>query len=179
MPPVGPHDDAPAKASKDRPRVPRHLRPHNLAHAPLFLHRQLGQSKHRSCKHINDDLLIDAALNATAKNDIATEEPGKECVHRGFFPGGRGDPEEDHSGFVHDCVRSQVTCVLPGGFEDEVEFLAQSDTVILNFRGEKAEIRRGNMDVRAGTEKKDHAANGPRVCVSASDNRLQARYTEC
>lgn len=106
MPPVGPHDYTPTQASEDWPRVPCHLRPQNLAHAPLFLHRQLGQSKHRSCKHINDDLLIDAALNAAAENSIAADESGKERVHRGFLAGGGGGPEEEHGGFVNDCVRS-------------------------------------------------------------------------
>lgn len=115
MPPVGPHDDAPTQAGKDRPRVARYLRPHNLAHTPLFLHCQLGQSEHRSCKHINYNLLIDTTLNAATEDGIAADESGKECVHRGFLARGGGGPEEEHGGFVDDRVRSQVASVLSGG----------------------------------------------------------------
>lgn len=122
MPPVGPHDDTPTQAGKDRPRVPHDFCPYNLAHAPLFLDRQLGQSEGRSCKHVNDDLLIDATLNATTENSIATDESRKKRVRRGFLTRGGGGPEEEHGRFVNNRVRSEVASVLPGGFEDEVQF---------------------------------------------------------
>lgn len=68
--------------------------------------------------------------------------------------------------------------MLPGGFEDEVKFLAQSITGVFKFRESKAESSGGDTDVRAGAEKKDHAADGQRICVSLSENRLGAHRKE-
>ena len=120
VPSISPHDDSPAQTGKDRPRVPRHLRAHNLAHATYFLHRHLCQSQHRACKHVDDDLLVNATLNAATENSIAAYQPGKESVWAGFFPGRGGGTEYEHGTFIDDGVRGEVAGVLAGRLEDEV-----------------------------------------------------------
>lgn len=90
MPPIRPHDNPPAQTGKNRPRVPRHVCAHNLTHTPHFLHGHLRQSEHRARKDVDDDLLVDAALDAATEDGVAAYESRQEGVGGGFFTRRRG-----------------------------------------------------------------------------------------
>ena len=130
MPSEDPHNHGPAQTGKNRPRIPLYLLPHLPTHAhttlaPL-LYRQLRQRKYHSCKHVYDDLLVDAALYATAEDEIPTCEAGEEGVEGFFFAGGRDTAEKDHCRFVGYREFGEVTRVGVGGLEDEGELVAEA-----------------------------------------------------
>ena len=139
MPSIRPHDNPPAQTCKNRPCVSRHLRPHSLGNPPLFLHRQLRQRQHRSRKHVDDDLLVHAALDAAAKDGVPAYEPRKEGMHSGFLAGRGGGAKEEHCAFVENGVCGEVAGVLACGFEDEVELLTESDAAEPQFQERSGE----------------------------------------
>lgn len=94
IPSICPHYDTPTQAGEYRPRILGHPSPHDFAEPRLFLYCQLCQSKHCTRKHIDDDLLVNAALIATAEDGITSNKSGKEGVRPCFFAVGRGEAEE-------------------------------------------------------------------------------------
>ena len=56
--------------------------------------------KHDSGEDVYDNLLVNAALYATAENGVAAYQAGKEGVEGTFFACGRCTTETDHGEFV-------------------------------------------------------------------------------
>lgn len=93
----------------------------------LHRHGQFRQSKHRTREDVDDNLLVDATLNAAAEDEVAAHQPREECVPGRFFAGGRREAEEEHDGFVDSGEGGEVARVLACGFEDQADFLVQAD----------------------------------------------------
>ena len=136
MPPIQPHDGAPAHRRKDGPRVLRdallpplrhnHHPPHAIPPILRLLHRQLRQRQHHSGKNIDDDLLVHAALATAAEDGVAAQQAGQEGVVAAFA-GFRGEVfvvQEEHAGFVEEGEGGEVAGVSASGFEDETDLVA-------------------------------------------------------
>ena len=118
MPSVYPHHRSPAQTRKYWPGVHRHTFPHffiELDEAVIFVHSHLGQRKHNACEDVNDNLLSDGALDAPAKNSVATNEACNECVGLEFFASWRSPLEEEHSSLVDESESRKVPCMLSRG----------------------------------------------------------------
>lgn len=86
IPPKDPHHHSPTQARKDGPRIALYPFPHlpawSKATFTLFYHRNLGQRQNDACKDVDDDLLIDATLDASPKHQVAPSQTRKKGVHR-------------------------------------------------------------------------------------------------
>lgn len=172
MPPKQPHHSPPTQPRKHRPRIPRHalLPPlrhhHHPAHAvPAVarqLHRQLRQRQHHPREHVDDDLLIDAALAAAAEDGVAADQTGEEGVVAAFARLGREGlvVQQEHAGFVEESEGREVAGVRARCFEDEPEFVARpvrrQRLVRVWLVGGLEKGRKG--DKRVVAEEEDHAA---------------------
>lgn len=138
MPPKQPHDGAPTDARKHGPRIPRHVllppvrHDHDAAHAVpavlRLLHRQLRHRQHHPREHVDDDLLVHAALAAAPEDGVAADQPRQEGVVAAFARFGRQGlvVQEEHAGFVEEGEGREVAGVRAGRFEDEAEFVARA-----------------------------------------------------
>lgn len=104
IPSEDPHYRCPAQTCKDWPCIALHLlsqllsNSHSSLTSPLY--RQLSKCKHDSGEDVYDNLLVDAALYATAEDGVAAYQAGEEGVKRAFFPCGRRTLKTDHTEFV-------------------------------------------------------------------------------
>ena len=100
MPSEDPHYRCPAQTCKDRPCIALHFLSQLLSQyrPPLtsLLYSQLCKCKHDSGEDVYNNLLVDAALYATAKDGIATYKAGKEGVKRTFFSCRRCTTKTEH-----------------------------------------------------------------------------------
>ena len=127
IPSENPHYHRPTQARKHRPGIPLDRLSQISSYAyttfAFLLNRQFRQCKHHSCKHIDDDLLIDTALYAATKYQVATCEARKEAVGRMFFAIRRDMAQEYHRGLVGDSESRKVARVYASGFEDQAKLL--------------------------------------------------------
>lgn len=138
MPSKQPHHSPPTQPRKHRPRIPRHALlpplghhhhpPHAVPAVARLLHRQLRQRQHHPREHVDDDLLVHAALAAAAEDGVAADQTGQEGVVAAFARFGREGlvVQQEHAGFVEEGEGRQVAGVGARGFEDEAEFVARA-----------------------------------------------------
>lgn len=141
MPLEQPHHTRPAQRRKHRPAIlPRRLSPlgppvHDpppammrrvdaLGDGDARLHGQLGDGQTHAREDVDDDLLGDAAVDAAAEDGVAAEQAGEERVGRVDLAGVELQ-QRQHRGLVEEGEVGEVAGVLPRGFEDEPELLAQ------------------------------------------------------
>ena len=124
MPSVQPHYECPAECCEHWPRVFSHLFPHFVRYHSSSLQSQPGQGKHYPCKHINHYLLVDRALDASAKHQVATNKACNERMRRRLFAG-RGHAAEKVSCRFVDCRKScKVASMLKCRFENNSKLLS-------------------------------------------------------
>lgn len=114
MPPKQIHHQRPTKRRKDWPSTTRRLiiRIRHQSTAD----RQLCQSERDTGKHVNDDLLVDAALFATPKHEVSAQQSSDEGICTSFFSAVCA-AERIHCGFVERHEGCEVAGVLAGCFE--------------------------------------------------------------
>lgn len=147
MPPKQIHHEGPTQARKHRPgplRNPALLIPNQAEATPARHLRvagrdaELGEGEHDAGEDVDDDLLVDGALDAAPEDDPAADEPRDEGVEVGLRARGTQQPDREQGGFVGQGEEGEVTGVLPGRFEDDAGFFAEG----------------------AGAEEEDHAGSG-------------------
>ena len=134
MPPEQIHHQRPTQARKHRPRPLRNrtpLVPHQAKATAARrgrvpgLDTQLGQGEDDAGEDVDDDLLVDGALDAAAEDGPAAEQAGEEGVQVRFFARGAEQPQREQAGFVGQGEEGEVAGVLARRFDDDAGFFAE------------------------------------------------------
>lgn len=179
LPSKQPHDQRPTNTGKYRPPStgnPRRNRPpHDFPFLSLraAAHTQFCEGQGDSGKHVDDDLLVDAALGSAAKDDVAAEESGDEGVCGTLFAVVELG-ERVHGGFVERDEEREVLGVGACGGENCGEFLPEA-----GGGGERCcDWRVEEKEGGGGKKKKTYVPSRKRnIITSACGKRTLAPYT--